>query len=270
MKSIAYLFVLGSLLLFTSATTSPLPTTTQEAPVAKKRQFYQLKTYTFATDEQMAVTEAYLRDAYLPALQRMGIGPVGVFKPRPGEEAPAKKLYVLIPFTSLKQFVGLEEKLAKDAAHAAAGRDYLTASHEAVPYERIESALLRAFSGMPTLETPDLTGPRADRVYELRSYEGPTEAYYQRKVEMFNTGGEIELFESLGFGAVFFAETLSGGQMPNLVYMTTFPDMASRDAHWKAFVESAKWKEIVDLPQYQNTVSHADIYLLYPTAYSGY
>jgi hypothetical protein len=87
---------------------------------------------------------------------------------------------------------------------------------------------------------------------------------------MFNEGGEITLFDSLGFNAVFYGEVLSGDAMPNLMYMTTFKNMETRDSLWKEFFSSQKWEEIKDLPQYRNTVSRADIILLYPTDYSDY
>jgi hypothetical protein len=115
-----------------------------------------------------------------------------------------------------------------------------------------------------------LTGPREDRVYELRSYESPTEHLYRNKVEMFNAGGEVSLFEKLGFNAVFYAEVLSGAHMPNLMYMTTFDDMEIRDELWRQFFDSETWKSLEKDPKYQNNVNHADIYLLYPTAYSDY
>ena len=61
-------------------------------------------------------------------------------------------------------------------------------------------------------------------LYELRSYESPTEELHRIKVNMFNAGGEITLFKRLDFQAVFYADVLSGSQMPNLVYMVVFPE----------------------------------------------
>ena len=87
---------------------------------------------------------------------------------------------------------------------------------------------------------------------------------------MFNAGGEVVLFEELGFNAVFYAEVLSGDKMPNLMYMTTFKNQESRDEHWKAFGSAPKWKEISSMPKYQNNVSHIDRMYLYPTEYSDY
>ena len=106
--------------------------------------------------------------------------------------------------------------------------------------------------------------------YELRSYEAPTEEYYKRKVDMFNAGGEVILFDRLGFNAVFYAEVLSGPTMPNLMYMTTHENQETRDANWKNFVDSPEWTKLKVMPKYQNTVSKNVTLFLYPTEYSDY
>ena len=87
---------------------------------------------------------------------------------------------------------------------------------------------------------------------------------------MFNAGGEVVLFDELGFNAVFYAEVLSGNKMPNLMYMTTFENQEIRDDLWKSFGDAPKWKEISSMPKYQNNVSHIDRIFLYPTEYSDY
>ena len=87
---------------------------------------------------------------------------------------------------------------------------------------------------------------------------------------MFNAGGEIKLFDRLGFNAVFYAEVISGSKMPNLMYMTTFSDMSSRDTLWKAFFAAPEWEALKAMPKYENNVSHADIIFLFPTEYSDY
>ena len=241
-----------------------------EDPQTPTREYYQLKEYSFATESQELATDDYLENAFLPALKRQGIENIGVFKSRITEEDTIQRTFVLIPFTSLAQFGGVEDKLAQDQVYQAAGGEYLEASHENPPYQRISSTVLRAFSDMPMMNPSVVEGPRAERIYELRSYESSNETYYINKVDMFNAGGEIKLFERLDFNAVFYAEVLSGPQMPNLIYMTTFPNMEDRDEHWKAFVDAPEWKEMSSLPKYQNNVSAADIYLLYPTEYSDY
>ncbi len=86
----------------------------------------------------------------------------------------------------------------------------------------------------------------------------------------FNEGGEVTLFDDLGFNAVFYGEVIAGSKMPNLMYMTTHENQEARDANWKSFVDSPVWEKLKTDPQYQNNVSHIDIYFLYPTQYSDY
>jgi len=85
---------------------------------------------------------------------------------------------------------------------------------------------------------------------------------------MFNTGGEISLFKRLGFNAVFYGSVIAGSRMPNLMYMTTFENMAARDAHWNTFRVDAEWKKLSAMEYYKNTVSKNDTILLTPANYS--
>jgi hypothetical protein len=238
---------------------------------AAKRDFYQFKVYHLKTKDQEARLDIFLQKAYLPALHRIGISKVGVFKPIIAANAPTPTeflVYVFIPFKSSNEFLQLDKKLFADEQFAIDGKEYLDAPYNNVPYSRIESILLSAFSEAPIFNLPALSSAKSERVYELRSYEGPTEKLYLNKVDMFNRGGEVTLFKRLGFNAVFYAEVISGGQMPNLMYMTTFENKASRDEHWKAFSADEYWKKLVAMPEYQHNVSKNDTRFLYPADYS--
>lgn len=237
---------------------------------ATTRDFYQLKIYHLKNQDQENRVDAFLEKAYIPALHRANISHVGVFKPSPFMELPNKErlIYVFIPYSSFEQYMKLEATLLNDQQYEKAGSSYLNASSNNAAYERLETILLNAFTGSPNYNIPTLTGPKKERIYELRSYEGPTEKLYQNKVDMFNKGDEIGLFKRLGFNAVFYGEVLAGSKMPNLMYLTTFEDKQSRDEHWDAFGKDAYWKKLSSLPIYQNNVSHSDILLLKPTEYS--
>lgn len=248
----------------------PVVETTQQELANVGSQYYQLKTYRFDSEDQQAVTEAYLKDAFLPAAKRLEIGPIGVFKPRPESDDSTLSVRVLVPFESLDEYAGFAASLLADSVYLADGAAYLEAAHDNPPCKRMEVVLTKAFSDMPVMAVPKLDGPRADRIYELRSYESATEAIFQNKVDMFNAGGEVILFDKLGFNAVFYSEVIAGPVMPNLMYMTTHADSASRKANWDSFVNSPEWKAMSSDPKYQNNVSHIDIYFLYPTAYSEY
>ncbi len=232
------------------------------------REFYELRTYKFTTSEQQARVETYLQRALLPALHRASIKKIGVFKPLDTDSLYTKRIMVLIPFKSLDEFEVIYEKLNKDKQYLIDGKEYIDALYDNPPYSRIETVVLKAFSGQPQMTLPELKGPVADRIYELRSYEGHTEKISKNKIEMFNAGDEVGLFKRLGFNAVFYGEVLSGPSMPNLMYMTTFENMASRDEHWKAFVADDHWKKLIAMPYYKNNMSKNTILFLRPTGYS--
>jgi hypothetical protein len=235
---------------------------------AAPREYYELRTYRFNDATQQERVEAYLGKALIPALHRMGIKKVGVFKPIETDSTYGKKLIVLIPYGSLDEIDQLTDKLAKDKQYLLDGKDYLDATYDHPPYHRFETIILKAFSGSPQSSVPTLKSPISDRVYELRSYEGHTEKIYRNKVQMFNDGDEIGLFKRLEFNALFYGEVMAGGTMPNLMYMTSFENQASRDEHWKAFVEDPQWKKLKAMPEYQNNMSKMVISFFRPTSYS--
>jgi len=232
------------------------------------RSFYNVKIYHFESQEQEDLIDGYLKTAFIPALHRNGIEHIGVFKPVGNDTLQDKRICVLIPFRSVQQFADLPEQLAGDKRYLDDGKLYLEAAYSRPAYGRIESILIKAFTGMPGLQTPVLKSEPSKRIYELRSYEGPTERLHERKVHMFNEGGEISLFKKLNFNAVFYGSVISGSRMPNLMYMTSFEDMGSRDEHWKAFFSSPEWKELSSMDYYRNSVSKSDIILMHPADYS--
>jgi hypothetical protein len=115
----------------------------------------------------------------------------------------------------------VEERLGKDQEYVTRGKEYINTVYSNPSYKRIEKLLLKAFSDMPISKKPVLKSSSVEKMYELRSYESATEKLYLNKVDMFNAGGEITLFEQLGFNAVFYGMVLAGRKMPNLMYITS-------------------------------------------------
>jgi hypothetical protein len=255
-------FIISAILLFIGIAANSFGATKQE--------YYQIKIYRISNKSQEARIDAFLKDAYLPALHRAGIPVVGVFKPVEADTAFGKLVYVFIPFKTVEQFTKLPDQLLKDKAYAEAGKSFLDAPFNDPPYNRCENVFLKAFMNMPQFAAPKFTTTPSERIYELRSYESATEAKAVKKIEMFNTGGEIDLFNKLAFNPVFWGEVLVGSHMPNLMYMTTFQDMKKHDELWGAFGKSEEWKKMSGLEEYKNTVTHANPYLLPPTDYSDF
>ena len=232
--------------------------------------YYQLKIYHLKTKTQEERLDNYLQNAYLPALHKMGIKTVGVFKPVEQDTAADKKVYVLVPFSSLKKLTTVEQELNADQQYLTNGKDYIEANYKDAAFTRMETIILQAFPKMLHPAVPNLSSPKTERVYELRSYESPTEKYNRNKVKMFNDGNEVALFKRLNFNAVFYAEVLAGSHMPNLMYMTAFNNKQDRDKHWETFSNDTEWKALSARPEYQNNVSRNDMVFLHPTAYSDF
>ncbi len=245
-----------------------------------KREFYELRAYMLKPDKHK-LTEDYLGGALIPALGRLGVGPVGVFldapelnpppAAKPGQPPPPPaptppSLYVLIRYTSPDQVATVTTQLAADAAHQKAGEAYLRVPATEPVYDRIESSLLLAFEGMPALEAPG----KKERIFQLRTYESHSEAAGKKKIEMFNKAGEIAIFRRCGQKPVFFGETLVGLRMPNLTYMLTFTNDDARKEAWGKFRTDPEWLKLRAMEEYadKNIVSKIWNRVLKPAPYS--
>lgn len=209
-------------------------------------QLYELRVYTLKDATQQKLVEDYFQQAAIPALNRLGSKNIGVFTEQKPEGQT--KLYAVIPFNSVKDFMDVTDKLSSDKAYQQAGAAYLNAPATSPAYERIQSSLLKAFSGMPKLEVPQ----QKPRIFELRRYESASEAAGKKKIDMFENKGEIAIFKRVGLTPVFFGETIIGEMRPNLTYMLTFDDMAEHDKNWKAFGSDSEWNRIKAIPGYQD------------------
>ena len=259
MKRFFSLFIIALSLAF-SAIEAPA------APLAKNPGYFVLKVYHFTNAAQGASIDSFLQYRYLPFLHSSKLNNIGVFKAIANDTAADKKIYVFIPLKSLKQWEDLSAASIENAVSGDGG--YVNAAYNKPAYTRFETIMLKAFPLMEALRPSKLTGPKSERVYELRSYEGATEKLFRNKVKMFNEGGEIALFSRLGFNAVFYSEVVFGSRMPNLMYMTSFDNMQSRQDHWKAFSADPEWKVLSAKPEYQHNVSHIDITFLRPAEFS--
>lgn len=246
------------------------------AAESSKREFYDLRGY-FLKPEKQQLVDDYLGKAFIPALSRLGVGPVGVFNystelnpppknPPPTPPPPQPSLFVLIRYKSLDEITTVATRLAADAEYQKAGEAYLHAPPTDPVYDRIESSLMLAFEGMPALEAP----AKKARIFQLRTYESCSEAASKKKISMFNSAGEITIFRQCGMAPVFFGETIAGLRMPNLTYMLTFKDDDARKAGWDKFRTHPEWLKLRAMPEYSDKaiVSKITNRFLTPAAYS--
>jgi hypothetical protein len=226
--------------------------------------FYEIRVYELNDEKQQKLVEDYLENAAIPALNRYGIKPVGIFTEL--QPVGQTKIFVLIPYSSLSQFNDVERQLDNDAGYQTRAASYLNAPADSPAYVRIQSSLLKAFKNMPHLVVP----AKKDRIFELRQYQSASESAGKKKIEMFNDEGEIDIFKRLGFNPVFWGETIIGPLRPNLTYMVTFDDLEAKAAHWKAFGSDAQWRKISSVPDYADAllVNKITSILLKPTHFS--
>lgn len=228
------------------------------------REYYELRTYTLKP-EKLPLLDEYLEKAFIPALKRLGIGPVGAFSESISPEKTA--LTLLIVFQSADQPLTLAQRLTQDPAYLSAAAPYLNAVAADPVYERIESNILGAISGMPSFAAPDTSKPR---LLNLRIYESHNERAALKKQEMFNTA-EIAIFRKVGLTPVLFGESLTGSSRPNLTYMLVFNDEEARKTAWNTFRTNPDWLTIKANPEYadKEIVSKITNKILLPRPYSG-
>ncbi|HEV2324458.1 MAG TPA: NIPSNAP family protein [Terracidiphilus sp.] len=208
------------------------------------RQFYQLRRYELESGPQLKLAENFFRDALIPAAKRMGLGPVGAFKLDFGEQTPA--YYVLIPGSSIETLAELDLRLAEDAEFLKAAEPFWNAKSTAPAFQRVEISLLLAFKGWPGITPPGAPGKR---IFQLRTYESPSNFDHVRKIEMFHSG-EFEIFRKAGFHPVFFGDVLAGPRLPKLTYMLSFTDTSELDARWEIFRNDPAWKKLQADPRF--------------------
>jgi len=155
-----------------------------------KQEYYELRIYKIYDYDKQLAAEAYLKNALLPALGRIGLDRIGVFTNKDNENDHS--LYVLIPFPTIEKFASLNQTLAADKEYQAAGAEYFARELKDPVYDRIESRFLKAFAGMPVIEMPAVSVEKKPRIFELRLYQSHTEDHARRKVKMFNDG-EIQI-----------------------------------------------------------------------------
>jgi hypothetical protein len=216
-------------------------------------------------DNQRSRLTDFLQHAAVPAFARAGIAPCAYFGSMIAEETPF--VMTIASYPSMAAMEQQRAKLSADADYKKALEAYNT--QPGLNYQRIDSFLARAFPSMPEMIVPADTQGRPGRVFELRRYESNNATTLARKIKMFESG-EIAIFQRLGMRPVFFSETIVGAMMPNLVYMLSYDDLASREKLWKAFGADPEWQKLRSAPGNSDAeiVSNISNSLLQPLPFS--
>jgi hypothetical protein len=105
-------FVKSTALMAAAGAVAPGLGIATENPAKSSREFYELREYALKNDVQQKLVTSYFKDALIPALTRIGNGPVGVFT----ELKPAgqTRVFALIPYRSTEDFAMIIDNLAND------------------------------------------------------------------------------------------------------------------------------------------------------------
>jgi hypothetical protein len=268
-------FLKTSLTVSTLAGVSSTPLGVSAAePSGAGREYYELRIYRIKSGTKCDLLDAYLEHAAIPAWNRLGIKPVGVFsqQQRNGEAKGTEvrdenAVVVLIPYPSLESFALAGATMNADAEYQKAGADYLQTPKANAAFERIDSWLMLAFAGMPKIELPAYSQEKKPRMFEIRTYESYSEVKALKKVEMFNSG-EIDTMREVGLGPVFYGQALIGPNLPHLTYMLSAEDQPAHQKHWGDFGKHPVWNKLKNDHQYDETVSKITNRFVVPKAYS--
>ena len=231
-------------------------------------EFYLWRQYILRTGAQPQRLADFLQNAAIPALNRLGHSPIGVFEVTFG--LPSPTVFVLTPSPSLDKLMSIEATLDRDAAFMKAADSYLNAAATDPVYVRQEVSLLTALPNVPRVEVPAATAAKGPRLFELRTYESHNERAHRAKVRMFAEMGEVDIFRACGLTPVFFSRTFAGPRMPSLMYMLVHENMAGREKSWDNFRNNAAWKQLSSTAGYTDPeiVSNITTVFLRPASYS--
>jgi hypothetical protein len=246
-----------------SATTFPARAADAAAPTG--REYYELRVYRLKEGATHELLDSYLEKALLPALNRLGVKPVGVFTETEPKDGPG--VFVLVPYSSIEDFARVRAAVDLDPEYLKAGADYLKVAKSNPAFVRIDSWLMLAFAGLPKLELPAYCKAGKPRLFELRTYESHGEAVALNKVAMFNAG-EIATMREVGLAPIFYGQSLIGPSLPHLIYMTSAETKEAHKQHWADFGKHPVWQKLKSDPQYADNVSKITSRILVPAPFS--
>lgn len=232
------------------------------------QEFYEIRTYRIETAENQQQVIDYVKTAYKPALNRMGIDRVGVFTN--AKDDKDFSVYMVIPFAEAELYTNRSDILFNDYQYKRASQKFFSIPKKTPAYKRIESSFFKAFSGIPVMEIPEFAKMHKPRIYEMRTYESHNEEKAMLKRDMFNVAQEIQLMRDLNMGPVFYGECLSGHNAPNLTYFLSAESFEDSKAYWDVFRKHPRWDKMKNLERYKDTVSKIDVVFLKPVSCSDW
>ena len=221
-------------------------------------QIQEWRVYDFRMGGSAARLDKLMTDILLPLYKDMGVE-VGCFR-EINQNQPAAYYYFFV-YPSLDAYMKANDILLKNNSFVQAMKEDAAANR--AMFFRYDSYLCRPFEAWKKA-TP-LAGKT---IFEWRKYESANIEAGTRKVQMFNQG-EIDIFVKNGINPFCFGQIIAGKEMPGLIYVTQFNDMADRDASWAKFGSSPEWQSMrADAAWANATIPNNRIVFLTPLPYS--
>ena len=220
-------------------------------------QVQEWRVYSFLQGTSAARLDRLMTDILLPLYKDMGIE-VGCFKEW-SENSPTVYYYLFV-YPSFDSYLKANDILLQNSAFVEAMKQDAAAPRPT--FFRYDSYLCRPFEAWPKV-----TPIAGKTIFEWRKYDSANIEAGTRKVAMFNKE-EIAVFVACGVNPLSFGQIMSGKDMPGLIYVTQFNDMADRDASWDKFNVHPEWQRMRAAPEWANATIQNNRVFLTPLPYS--
>jgi len=221
-------------------------------------QIQEWRVYNFQMGGSAARLDRLMTDILLPLYKDMGVE-VGCFREN-NQNSPVAYYYLFV-YPSFDAYLKANDILLKNSAFVAAMKEDAAAARPM--FFRYDSYLCRPFEAWKKI-----TPVAGKTIFEWRKYDSANIEAGTRKVDMFNKE-EIAVFVECGVNPFSFGQIIAGKDMPGLIYVTHFNDMADRDASWAKFNAHPEWQRMRAAPEWANaTISNNRIVFLTPLPYS--
>jgi hypothetical protein len=224
---------------------------------------YELRKYRFISEKYKSQFNTYLSNIYIPALNQLGIKPVGSFRPIYLFDSYIE-LYLLLTFSNIEEAFLLNKNLFDNKEFSKKTDEFDFSTNDNPLYISYDSTILLAFSNFPKIVLPDICINKQKRYFNLRIYKSHSNTLLQKKIDMFNVDGEIELHESMGYQHIFFGEAIFGDQMPNMSYMHVWSDLKTYEDQMDKFWNNPEFVKLRNNPKYNDSTYDSFSILLIP------
>ena len=221
-------------------------------------QIQEWRVYSFQQGGSATRFDKLMTEILLPLYKNMNVE-VGCFKEL-SPNLPAV-YYFLFVYPSFDAFLKANDILLQNNAFIEAMKEDATVNRPT--FFRYDSFLCRPFE-----RWKKVTPMAGKTIFEWRKYESANIEAGTRKVQMFNKE-EIDVFLECGINPLCFGQITAGKDMPGLIYVTHYDDMADRDASWAKFSAHPEWLRMRSAPEWANaTIPNNSVVFLTPLPYS--